>query len=248
MAVLIPYLEKLGMKQSALDACCFYWHDGEKLSGVIAFHVDDLVMGGSVHFHELVLSKLRDRFPFKHWKTGKAKFLGRMLHQLADYSIVRDQEEYASQVRSVHISRERRKERHDMLTKQELTQFRGVLGAANWLVSSTRPDLAAQNASLQRSFSRATVADLIEANKLFSVIRDHASMRVTYRSIAMSDAVLLLATDASWPNAQDLRSQGGHMILFAERAWSRSNGQGSLPCAGGRSSWSDTRSQGWVLS
>ena len=43
--------------------------------------------------------------------------------------------------------------------------FREILGAANWLVSSTRPDIAAMNAVLQQRVSGATIADLIGAKK-----------------------------------------------------------------------------------
>ena len=81
-------------------------HQG-KLSGVIAFHVDDLIMGGGSRFEQEVLGALKERFPFKHWVTGEAKFLGRRLRQLSDFSIVSDQEAYAGQVRSVPIGRDR---------------------------------------------------------------------------------------------------------------------------------------------
>ena len=214
-------LRKLGLRQSQLDPCCFYWYHDNALSGVIAFHVDDLVIGGSTVFAEKVLKALRERFPFKHWVEGQAKFLGRRLRQLEDFSIVCDQEEYASQVRSVYIGRERRREKDEPLTSKELTQLRGVLGAANWLVGSTRPDIATANAMLQRRVARATVADLIEANRLVALIRDHASMTVTFKSIDLRSAAFLLATDASWSNNPDLRSQAGHMILFADNKLER---------------------------
>ena len=64
--------------------------------------------------------------------------------------------------------------------------------------------------------SRATVADLIEANRLVGLIRDHAAMTVTFKSIPLETGVFLLATDSSWANADDLRSQAGHCILFAD--------------------------------
>ena len=114
--------------------------------------------------------------------------------------------EYASQVRSVHISKERRRLKDDRLTSRELTLFRGILGAANWLVSSSRPDIAVLNAVLQQRVSKATVADLIEANKLVGVIRDHATMSVAFHSIPLESGLFLLATDASWANTGDLRS------------------------------------------
>ena len=173
-------------------------------------------MGGSSDFHQCVLSKLKARFPFKHWSEGKANFLGRRLKQLPDFSIVRDQEEYASQVASVFISKERRKQKDEKPSPKELSKYRAVLGAANWIVGSTRPDIASLNAQLQQRVSKATVADLIEANRLVGLIRDHAKMSVTFKSISLDQAVFLLATDASWANGEDLRSQGGHVIMLAD--------------------------------
>ena len=164
------------MRQSQLDPCCFYWHEKGVLEGIIEFHVDDLIMGGSTAFHEQVLQALRKRFPFKRWVEGEAKLLGRRSKQREDFSNVSDQEEYSSQVRSIYISRERRKQKEEPLSPKELTQYRRVLGAASWLVGSTRPDIATMHAVLQQRLSRATVADLIEVNKLVSMIRDHASM------------------------------------------------------------------------
>ena len=118
-------------------------------------------MGGSSEFHHTVLSRLRQRFPFKHWTEGQATFLGRRLKQQDDFSILCDQEEYASQVKRAYNSRERRRQKDEALTPGEL-----ILGAANWLVATTRPDIAALNAILQQRVSRATVADLIAANCL----------------------------------------------------------------------------------
>ena len=209
-------LQKLGMRQSQLDPCCFYWFDRERLEGILAFHVDDLVFGGSQLFENLILPKLKQRFPFKHWQKGEAKFLGRRLIQKSDFSIVSDQKEYASQVSPAPISKDRRRQKNEPLSSREMTQYRGILGAANWLVSSTRPDIAATNAMLQQRISRATVGDLIEANRLVGTIKDFAFMSIHYKSIPLEKGVFLLATDASWANGEDLRSQAAHVILFAE--------------------------------
>ena len=209
-------LQKLGMKTSALDPCCYYWHRDGTLQGILAFHVDDLVFGGSELFRRDVLDRLKQRFPFKHWSEGQAQFLGRRLRQREDFSIDSDQQEYASKVSSVFIGRERRKEKDSRLTPKEMTQYRGILGAANWLVGSTRPDVAAMNAFLQQRVAKATIEDLIEANKLVSLIKDYAHITMRYKSIPLEKGVMLLATDASWANGSDLRSQAAHVILFGD--------------------------------
>ena len=145
------------------------------------------------------------------------KFLGRKLKQKEDFSIECDQEPYASSVKTAYISREHRREREERLNPKELTQFRAILGAANWLlVGSTRPDLAATNALRQQRVRRATVADLIEVNRMVGLMRDFAKTKVVFRSIPLLSGVFLLATDASSANAEDLRSQAAYMTLFAD--------------------------------
>lgn len=211
--------KQYGMKQSALDPCSFYWydvHNGYKLSGVLSLHVDDMICGGTVAFHEQVLNKLQQQFSFKRWKKREGKFLGRWLKQCEDFSIESSQEEYANQVQTMFLSKERRKQKEDTLTTKELHQYRGIIGAADWLTGSTRPDIAAWTALLQQRIGRATVGDLIGANRLVSKIRDLRHTKVVIRRIPLEQGCVLLTSDASWANCDDLGSQAAYMVLFSE--------------------------------
>ena len=58
---------------------------------------------------------------------------------------------------------------------------------------------------------------MIEANRLVAKIQDFSLTRITYHSIPISHGEFLLATDASWANANDLRSQAGYMIMFCNK-------------------------------
>ena len=55
-----------GGKISEIDPAVFYWHDGEKLNGVTAVHVDDFFWLGSPTFEKTVITKLHETF-----KVGK---------------------------------------------------------------------------------------------------------------------------------------------------------------------------------
>ena len=57
------------------------------LSGLVALHVDDMVCGGTDAFHEHVLGRLKQKYPFRHWKTGSGKFLGRWLEEKDNFFI-----------------------------------------------------------------------------------------------------------------------------------------------------------------
>lgn len=118
---------------------------------------------------------------------------------------------------TIKIMKDRRKDRNSPVTEQERRKLRGVIGAANWLMSTTRPDVAVHAGLLQQRIQSATVQDLIEANKLVSKIRDYAHVQVVIRSIPIERWSMLLATDASWGNTDDLRSQGGYFVGIADR-------------------------------
>lgn len=171
---IVDVLLKLNMSQSSLDPCSFHYRKDGELHGVLCLHVDDMLTAGTSCFHKDVLDKLRDAFPFKHWKSGQGEFLGRHLKQQNDGSIVISQQEYSSKLQTTEISRERRREKHGKLTEKEISKLRGITGSMNWLVGASRPDLAAANAILQQRTSKATVQELIDANKLIGEARDHS--------------------------------------------------------------------------
>ena len=111
-----------------------------------------------------------------------------------------DQASYVRSVKTIETSKERRKEKESPVTEKEKQQLRAVLGAANWMVGSSRPDLAAHTALLQQSINKACVGVLIEANKLVARIRDFAHVTVQIRSIPLEHSMVVAASDASWSN------------------------------------------------
>lgn len=111
------FLCSLGLKQSQLDPCIFYWYSRARLCGVIALHVDDMLIAGTNEFEE-VPTRLKQRYPFKHWKERQGDFLGRKIKQHDDFSIEVDQSNYAKEVKTAMISKERRKQKDDDLTKE----------------------------------------------------------------------------------------------------------------------------------
>ena len=210
-------LKDLGMKQSVLDPCVFYWFWDGELHGCISLHVDDMIVGGSHVFHEKVLTGLKSRYPFKHWKVGGGMFLGRNIQQNSDGFIVCDQKEYAEKIQMIKLTKERRKQKSSDVTEGERRKLRGVIGAANWMMGNTRPDIAIHNAFLQQRIQRATVSDLIEANKLVARMRDFSSIKIVFQSIPLEQGVFLVVSDASWANTESLTSQAGYMVCFSEK-------------------------------
>ena len=49
---------------------------------------------------------------------------------------------YADQLETIKIYKDRRKQKQEPVTEKERTKLRGIIGAINWLMTSTRPDIA----------------------------------------------------------------------------------------------------------
>lgn len=54
--------------------------------------------------------------------------------------------------------------------------MRGILGEVQWLVTGSRPDLAAACSLMQQRVACSTVNDLIEVNKIVAMARDFFRM------------------------------------------------------------------------
>ena len=206
-------LAKLGCVASKLDQCVYFCRSSDGvLQGIIALHVDDMACGGTQWFHDSVLRRLREAFPFKHFKKKAGDFLGRFLQQGEDFSIHVSQKEYAENLECIKVSRDRRKQRDAEVTEEERKQMRAALGELNWLVSSSRPDLAAFCSLLQQRVNKALVRDLIEVNRAVAMARDFCNMEVVVRHIPEQEVEFCVWSDASWANATEKKSQGGYVI------------------------------------
>lgn len=174
-------LESLGCRRSVFDQCVFYVYNTRAphdLIGVIAVHVDDMIMGGNEEFNQRILIPLRQKYPFKHWHEGKGTFLGKELLQLENGDIQIQQREYALNVKGVEIAPARKKELDSPTTEGEKQQMRAVLGAINWLVSGSRPDLAAGCSLLQQRVTKSCVGDLVDMNRFVKLVHDNALLTI----------------------------------------------------------------------
>ena len=107
--------------QSAMDPCVFMYFAPDLLEtqGIIALHVDDMMLGGAEVFIKQVMELVRKKYPFKHFKVGSGEFLGRMVTQQEDFSIVVEQSDCASQIECIQISRDRRRQRESDVSEEE---------------------------------------------------------------------------------------------------------------------------------
>lgn len=205
-------MDEAKFRRSKLDTCLYYAWEKGRLVGALAIHVDDILFTGTAEFQNTYMQKLKDKYPFKHWKVNQGEFLGRYLQKNGDGSISVNQKEYCEKMKTIELSRERRREKNADLTEKERSQLRGVAGALNWITTATRPDMAAATASVQQKITSAKVGDIAQANQAVAEARDHKHVTIVIQPVQISDLALLVTADASWTSENDLKSQGAFMI------------------------------------
>ena len=66
----------------------------------------------------------------------------------------------------ITITTQRKQNKGKPLDEKEMQDFRSVIGQVRWLAGISWPDLSFENCILSKSQTKATVNDLIRANKI----------------------------------------------------------------------------------
>ena len=94
-----------------------------------------------------------------------------------------DQIEYVDKKSPIENKKCRRSQVNSRLNPEEVTQLRSLVGALQYAAVHTRPDIAAKVGELQASVPRATVENLILANRL---LHEAKSNPVTLMTVPIS--------------------------------------------------------------
>ena len=161
-----------GFKQCPMDPCVFTLTSKDSsgkvlVHGSLGVHVDDGIGGGDSKFLA-ALDRIRKHFSFGSFEKGSFTFTGIRFKQWDDKSVEYDQIEYIERIQPLEIPRHRRAQLNSPITSEETTQLRSVVGALQYAAVHTRPDLAAKIGELQACIPKATVQDLLGANKVGS--------------------------------------------------------------------------------
>lgn len=212
-----------GFQRSKFDSCLYYCvGDDNELQGVLGAHVDDTITGGSGSKYDQAVSMLRERFPFRKWRTGSGEFLGTVYEQCPeDFTITFSQKDYAEHIRPIAISKERSKKPWLPATDREVAALRAVNGALGWLSSQSRPDLSVQTSLSQQCFPNPTVFNLMQANQAVRRAKQQSDLRITVPFIRPEDLTLCFWSDAAFANTTDMRTQAGWIVGFTSKEMSQ---------------------------
>ena len=206
-----------GFYQCPLDPCVFTLATKDskgqlRIHGSVGIHVDDGIGGGDQVFLAS-LQRIKSKFNFGSFEKGSFTFTGIRFQQWDDKSIEYDQVDYIDKISPLEVPKHRRNQPQSSITAAETTQLRSLVGALQYAAVHTRPDLSAKVGEIQSCVPKATVSDLISANKVLHEAKVNKVSLMTV-PIAPSQVTFCAFSDASFLSGKEkFAHQGG--LIFA---------------------------------
>ena len=200
--------------QSELDPSLFYYkNQNGMLDGILVSHIDDFLHGGSLEFDNHVMDSLRENFLAGKLEQKNFTYVGLEIDQDRT-GITVTQNEYIDSLEMIEISSERAKKKTDLLSKSELTSYRSAVGSLNWVVQTTRPDVAFDMLVLSMKFQSGTVEDLLSLNKVIKKVKLKEGI-VRFPCIGdPKEWKIFVFPDASFANLPDGVSSAMAYVVF----------------------------------
>jgi hypothetical protein len=221
-------LASLSFVQSKTDPCLWFFqkqvNDSEAVTlGYICSHVDDFLISGDEQSEEWMnaLQSFYDRFKWSPWECNTYTHCGIRIREETDFSFSLDHSSFLENLEQIDF---KGRPDHELITEEERTQLRGVLGALQWRSHQSTPMLAAKLGQLQSDITKATVSTLRQANKLArEAFQDRfISARINQLEVNdPKDVTFVMWSDAALANRRDLSSTGGFVLAATNQSMLR---------------------------
>ena len=202
-----------GCKQLLTDPSAFCYYENDVLSGVFLMHVDDFLWGGTKHFEEHVINKIRNKFQISQQSSRAFKYIGMELEQ-DDEGIRINQNLYSESIKPISIKVDRHKD--CFVDKEEYDHLRTLIGQLNWLCINTRPDIAYDVLELSCDLKKPKVSNLIKANKVLKKVKLNQCNLYFPKLGNLNNINIITYSDASHANLPDGTSSAGGFIIFLQ--------------------------------
>ena len=175
------FIAECGATQSTFDENLWYWKNKGQISCILTTHVDDIAIASSPK----VLDGLHESFSKKFGKVTREKTPFQhcgMVYEKVPQGFLVQQYEFTDNLKMAKIENAEDDERS--LTREEVTQYRSVLGGLLWL-TATRIDLIADVCRLQTFVTQAKVKHLKMANDIVKRAQDkkYKNFGIIYRRL-----------------------------------------------------------------
>ena len=200
---------KLGMLTIEGDEAFYFRYENGALQGMIITHVDDFQIAGTEMFNKNVREEIERHLTISKISEGAYRFTGVDVKEVKD-GIEISMDEYVTSIEPVTEIRKVNKQTE--LTGLEMKQLRKVTGKVSWAGSNTRPDVEYTALMMSKHNKRATIADLIDTNRVIKKLKERKSMIKYSKLGAREDLEIIGIGDAS--HRIDDKAVGGNLVLI----------------------------------
>ena len=212
---LIEVLLTLDCKQSKLDKAMFTFYGEENsLSGIIQIHVDDMIYGGTKLFHDVVILKIKDSFEISKEGMGCFDYVGVKINQLGN-SISFDQNKFITDIEVPKFEKNNRNN-EDLLSAEESTMYRRLVGQLVWVTTQTRPDMMFPVLQCSTKNIKPTVGDMLNLIRVSQKLKN-TEIQITIQNIGRiaKDVVMYCFADGRYGTLNEKQSSvAGHIIFL----------------------------------
>ena len=208
-------LQGLGLHKVHSEGALFTYVKNGKLQGLVATHVDDLILAGNDIFEKEVTEKLMRILKFSKIEKKSFKYCGCHIVANDDGSVELDQNEYVDALEKIETMEG---DPDRKLSEKETKAIRAKVGELLWVSLMTRPDLSYDLNVLSGEVSKATVNTAKELNKLVTKAKGSRNVLKFCKLGNIENLVVKVYADASYGNQDDgVRSTAGRVVLLEHK-------------------------------
>ena len=152
----------LGVIYVKSDPAVFICHTQSKTNGLLCTDLDDFLFGGTELFLNKVFNPIKHVFTIGSEHCTAFNYLGLNISQ-SNLEIMIDEVNYIKSVDNIAISNDRKKQKYDLLCKEENDNIRTLVWQLDSITGQTRPDLAFEVCQLSSILNHSKVDGILKA-------------------------------------------------------------------------------------
>ena len=200
-----------GMTMSIYDEAFFFNIHKGQLQGMIALHVDDFFYCGTKLFQKHVMERVKKQFSISKEAAKQFSYVGLEIEQ-KETELNLHQGAYINKLEM--MQKDNSSKKGDALTGEQSSELRAIIGQLAWVAGQTRPDISFDVCQLNVGFNKATISDVMRANKCIKRLKMD-QFKICFPDLGdLSQTKLVVFTDASFNNLGNGGSQGGHVVFL----------------------------------
>ena len=204
-----------GMVICKYDQALFTWCCGNKISGLLAVHVDDIIFGGEEQFHRKIIDRLRSTFSIGLEEDTNLKYLGLRICQSRN-GIAVSTDDYAKSLKTLALPTNVSTS-GDGFTSDETKRLKQFCGQINWISTQGRPDIAFESCYVSNSLKTGDRKMFDYANKIIRKTNNQSVHLYYPRNFDIDSCYIITFCDASFSNLLNGGSQGGYISFLVDK-------------------------------